>query len=282
MLLGASGFLGSALQKVLATDSSMEVLLVSRHPESLNLSGATVIHIDDVFVNLPAVDWVVNCAVDYGRSSSLDAFVANIEWPLSITRRARDSGTSFLNLGTFYEKFPLSTYSPLRVYSLTKSLIEAVGPEVYMDSDSSQFFSLRIEHLYGPGDGLEKFVPWLFHEMKSGVPEIRLTSCLQKRDFIFVEDAARMIHLFLTDFKSIDKSRPLEIGTAKSTALIDFVKLASVISGYKGNLGFGVLDTPMGDIRESCANPYLGECLGLTFESLESGLSRTWSAIQQT
>ena len=279
MLLGASGFLGTALQKVMHADASTEVVLVSRSPESLMNLGIPVIHADDVLSNLTTTDWVVNCAVDYGRTGSLGAFVTNVEWPISIMRRASHVGASFLNIGTFYEKFPLATYTPLRTYSLTKSIVDAVGPEIYVGSEEGKFFSLRLEHLYGPGDSKEKFVPWLLNQMQSSVSEIKLTSCLQKRDFIFVDDAARMILSFMANVRSVDTSRSLEIGTSASIPLSNFVHTAAKIAGYEGRLSFGSFEAPAGEITDSSADPYLGECLGMKFESLESGLSRTWAAV---
>ncbi len=278
MLLGASGFLGRALQKVLSADPSLEVLLVSRSPKSLTHLGVTVIDADDVLANIERTDWVVNCAVDYGRGGSLGAFTANVEWPIAIMRRASEVGTSFINIGTFYEKFPLATYTPLRAYSLTKSLVDAVGPEIFFGSKSGKFFNLRLEHLYGPGDAQEKFVAWLLSQMQSQVSEIKLTSCLQKRDFIFVDDAARMILSFMRSFQSVDTRRSLEIGTSVSVPVRDFVYAASKIAGYEGELSFGSLDSPPGEIADSSADPYLGELLSIRFESLENGLSRTWSA----
>jgi nucleoside-diphosphate-sugar epimerase len=278
MLLGASGFLGRALQKALSADPSVEVVLVTRSPKSLAHLGATVIHADDVLANLEGMDWVVNCAVDYGRAGSLGAFAANVEWPIAIMRRASEVGTSFINIGTFYEKFPLATYTPLRTYSLTKSLVDAVGPEIYFGSESGKFFSLRLEHLYGPGDAQEKFVPWLLNQMLSRVSEIKLTSCLQKRDFIFVDDAARMILAFIRSFQSVDTGRSLEIGTSVSVPVQDLVYAASRIARYEGELRFGSLDSPPGEIADSSADPYLRELLGMRFESLEVGLSRTWSS----
>lgn len=283
-VLGATGFLGKHLVRAILKDPSLQALAVSRTASNSQGSGSgglEFIHPKNLVSHMPTLNFVINCAVDYGRSSHLSAYVANLEWPLSVIRDASRSGVSFVNVNTFYGKFPLSLYSPLRTYSLTKALLELTGPELYAQESKgapSSYFELRVEHLYGPGDSSDKFIPWVLAQMRNQVPSIDLTHGHQTRDFITVEDAARMIILWLKNKKMVAAERKLEIGTSKAIPLSDLVTLASQISSYRGSLNFGSLNLSPGEIEASSADPFLGEALGMKFESLYSGLTRTWNA----
>lgn len=130
-VLGATGFLGKHLVRAIIRDTSLGVLAVSRTPPTSSTPGLQIIHPRELSEALPSVDVIVNCAVDYGRTSHIGAYVANLEWPLSVIKQASQLGVSFVNINTFYGKFPLALYSPLRTYSLTKALLELTGPELY-------------------------------------------------------------------------------------------------------------------------------------------------------
>jgi nucleoside-diphosphate-sugar epimerase len=279
-VLGATGFLGKHLVRAIIRDTSLGVLAVSRTPPTSSTPGLQIIHPRELSEALPSVDVIVNCAVDYGRTSHIDAYVANLEWPLSVIKQASQLGVSFVNINTFYGKFPLALYSPLRTYSLTKALLELTGPELYAREKKRghcSYFDLRVEHLYGPGDSTDKFIPWVLGQMRNQVANIDLTHGQQKRDFITVEDAASMILSWLQNIDTIDADRSLEIGTSRAAPLSELVVLASQISGFKGSLNFGSLDLIPGEIESSSADPFLGKALGMSFESLQSGLTRTWN-----
>lgn len=275
-VLGAGGFLGGQLLRELAFCPEIEVTAVTRR-ESLLVPAAYIVHPSEFKAYIPRVEVIVNCAVDYGRDSQLSAYGTNLEWPISIIRDAAMRGISFVNLNTFYGKFPLATYSPLRTYSLTKALLQSVGAEIYEQSGSKEgkFIDLRIEHMYGPGDSKEKFIPWLLSQMQAQVREITLSKGGQARDFVYVGDAAKIIVLTIQNMSRIDSSMRLEIGTSKSTLVSELVTLASRMTCYEGKLNFGAKANIPGEIGSSAADPFLGELLGMSFVSLESGLLKT-------
>jgi nucleoside-diphosphate-sugar epimerase len=275
-VLGAGGFLGGQLVRELTLCPEIAVTAVTRR-SSLPFPSANIVHPSEFQENIPTLNVIVNCAVDYGRDSKLNAYRTNLTWPISVIREAALSGVSYVNLNTFYGKFPLPTASPLRTYSLTKALIESVGKELYEqhESEKGKFIDLRIEHMYGPGDSKEKFIPQLLTKMRAQVLEIDLSEGSQTRDFVYVEDAAKMIVLTIKNISQIDNSRSLEIGTSRSIPVSELVTLSGRMTGYEGKLNFGKKANILGEIRSSAADPYLGELLGMRFLSLEAGLRQT-------
>ena len=51
-----------------------------------------------------------------------------------------------------------------------------------------RFINVRLQHVFGPGDDPDKFVPSLVKSCLGDLPEIRLTDGTQKRDFVFILD----------------------------------------------------------------------------------------------
>lgn len=270
-ILGASGFLGQDLLATISQYPNFDVEGFSRTGK-LGLSSYT-----NLFENLEHFDFIVNASVGYGRTSPIQAFQANIEFPLEVIRRLVETRrqATFINLDSFFTKFPIPYYFPLKAYSLTKSLFPDLAAELINDAKSARlrFANFRIEHVFGSGDSPEKFLMWLRNQMAIGVPRIALTEGLQKRDFIHLNDASRLIGAGIQRFDALDLNQPLEIGTGQSIQVRSFVELAARIWGFRGVLAFGEVPERVGEIPESSANPYLAKAVGFgPFLSAEEGL----------
>jgi nucleoside-diphosphate-sugar epimerase len=225
-------------------------------------------------------DLVINCAIDYGRNSVLGAISSNLTMPLTLLDLCSSKGIALINIGSFFQKFPIASYSPLKSYSFSKSLF-CIALEEYMSSDENsaehRMVNMYLEHVYGPGDGAEKFVASILRQMTSGAEGIPLTHGMQTRDFIFIDDAVEMIYRSVPLLLSNQlKGKAIEVGTGAATSIRDFVLTASDVTGFEGNLDWGRLDPPPGEVENSAANGLLAELLGIShFVPPREGLSRT-------
>jgi nucleoside-diphosphate-sugar epimerase len=263
-VLGAAGFLGSALSSALERKGH-EVLGIYRYRKPNTKQRQ---HTDSFMSSrVWKVDLVINAAVSYGRDSPLDAIASNLMMPLGVLEKAIGLGVSFVNLESFFQKFPIATYSTLRDYSLSKQLFSSALRHFQRELSDQKSYSLKVlglsvEHLYGPGDAPHKFVPWILDQMESGVSRIELTHGNQLRDFIFIDDAVDMI---VSAVEKLDTLRPfesLEIGTGQKTSIRDFVETAAHATGFKGELVWGALNPPEGEITSSFADQKLSDLLG--------------------
>lgn len=275
-ILGASGFLGSHLMRASNEKTFFSASGFSRTPSS------GLLPYEDFWENLSQFDVVINAIVSYGRTSSVSAFEANLSFPLEVIRRMVESGSgaTFINLDSFFTKFAIPFYSPLRDYSLSKALLPSVARETAKvlgdtnDSASVRFLNIRLEHVYGPDDSPQKFVPWLLGQMKNQVPRIPLGLGHHVRDFIHVRDASSLILESVRILDQLDPKQALEVGTGKGTSVKDFVQLAASISGYEGSLGFGDLPSAVGEIEASTADPYLASQAAFkVFSTIEHSLT---------
>ena len=274
-VLGAAGFLGSALSKALEREGfEVHGIYKTRIP------ATKIQHHINSFMSADVwnVELIINAAVSYGRASPLEAVSSNLIVPLGVLEKAMNFGVSFINLESFFQKFPIATYSPLRDYSLSKQLFSSALMDyqrkfLQINEPSVKVLGLSIEHLYGPGDSPAKFVPWIISQMESGVSEIALTHGNQKRDFIFIDDAVEMIVGLVGRIEKVTDFTDLEIGTGRENTIRDFVEAAALATGYRGKLLWGVLDPPPGEIIRSRAHPKLTEVLGgRSFVELRQGI----------
>lgn len=270
-ILGASGFLGSNLAQCLNS-------FLDFHVRGFSRSGKLGLETYEIFFSdIDEFDFIVNASVGYGRQSAYEAYLANVEFPLSVLDRLLQSRhpVNFINLDSFFTKFSIPFYSQLKAYSLTKALFPDLATSRILQSENQEvrFANFRVEHVFGDGDSPAKFVTWLRREMISNAPRISLTSGLQKRDFVHVSDASGLIAAGISVFDELDLSRPLEVGTGQSMEVRTFVELAAQTWGFKGQLAFGEIPDRLGEIQESKADPYLARTANYeSFVSLSEAL----------
>ena len=69
---------------------------------------------------------------------------------------------------------------------------------------------MKIHHVYGPGDNSDKFIPWLQTSLIKNSGPVNLTSGIQLRDFIYIDDQIKAIYAH----KDVDLSI-LNIGSGR-------------------------------------------------------------------
>jgi nucleoside-diphosphate-sugar epimerase len=157
-------------------------------------------------------------ATNYGRGGQSIYQMANdnILFSINLLEESINSGVpKFINIDTLLKK-------NISYYTLCKKQFVEWGNFVSKNQNIN-FINVKLEHLYGPGDDKNKFVYWIVDKMLKGEPEIKLTDGLQKRDFIFVDDAISALNILINEreLKYID----YEIGTGSPISVKSFVLL---------------------------------------------------------
>ena len=144
------------------------------------------------------------------------------------------------------------------------------------------FVNIRLEHIFGPGDGELKFTTSIIRKLLDDVPEIKLTSGEQLRDFVYVDDVVKAYLKIISSIGVMENFgvRCFEVGTGRAHSVRDFVITARRIIGSKSNLLFGALPYRENEIMYSKAN--LDALTGLGWNStvkLEEGLKKVISSM---
>jgi nucleoside-diphosphate-sugar epimerase len=189
------------------------------------------------------VDAVVHTATCYGRQNEPASTIleSNVSFPLRLVETCiKYKVKNFINTDTFFSS-NLSPDANLAGYSASKrqfvewSRIAFAGSPVV-------FANVRIEHLYGPGDHEFKFVSWVVRECLNNVKQLNLTSGMQQRDFIYVDDAVSAFCCLLDSMNVMATGyHQLGLGTGTVKSIRSFIEAVHNISGSTTTLNFGTL-----------------------------------------
>ncbi len=188
LLTGATGFVGSHL--LVALNKAGHRLVAIKRPSSvlpLPIRGIDNVNWIDNDQELTAklkaldkFDAVIHLATNYGNKSRdwVEVERDNVELPLLLLQYAvgNDCGM-FINTDTFFSRKAYS-YSHMEEYILTKQHFAAWGELAALKTPGFAFINARLEHVYGPSDRSQKFIPWLYKDLsilKNGLMKIDIS-----------------------------------------------------------------------------------------------------------
>lgn len=71
----------------------------------------------------------------------------------------------------------------------------------FLSNKQTKMINIKIEHMYGALDDENKFIYWLINKLKQNVEKIDLTSGVQKRDFIYIDDIVSAYENYNSKYK---------------------------------------------------------------------------------
>jgi CDP-paratose synthetase len=290
LITGATGFIGSHLTRALVAQGRDVAVLCRSSSDTARIADLLQrirrINIDQdssAFLSTSLrLAGVVHVATEYGRSSgnSIDTFKTNFILPTELLELAINAGARFfINTDSFFCK-PQFNYQHLQAYTYSKTCFLGWA---HKNADRIHVASLQLEHVYGPGDGANKFVPQLLAQMLDpGGQEIQLTDGRQKRDFVFVDD---VVDAYCKVIEQGEKSAPgfsaYEVGTGRSVALRTFIESLQTATASKAVLNFGALPQRDGEIMDSTADLRNLSALGYQARfDLDTGIRKLVQAAQ--
>lgn len=256
LLTGATGFLGSHLLEALLKQS-YQVVVLKRSTSNLwrieHLAGLYKSYdvdtqpIEQAFEE-QRIDCVIHTACHYGRNGSAlsEVVESNLIFGLKVLEAAiTHQAIRFINTDSLLPR-------DLNPYSLSKKqLVDWLKQQ----SSKIQVTNLKLEHMYGPKDDATKFIAWLVTQLQQNVPVINLTSGVQKRDFIYIEDVVSAFICVLQNAEYLPSFSEFEVGTGESIEVKTFVENLKHIfeqryGQTKTQLNFGAVPYRQGEIME--------------------------------
>jgi len=262
LITGANGFLGSHILKLLLKEGYHPILLLRatsdlwRIEEVLDQCDIFVLNeaeqnLKNVF-NSHEIYGVIHTATEYGRDQPLSQLLkTNVIFPVELIEHGiRSNIKVFINADTFFAK-PQFKQTYLNNYTESKRILEKFLVQLSQDV---LVCNLRLEHVFGENDSPQKFVTAIINKLNENEKEILLTEGTQKRDFIYIEDAANAFIHVLKFADNKNGYKEFQIGTGKSISIRAFVEEAARVTHSESNLIFGALPTREGDIKDSFAD----------------------------
>jgi nucleoside-diphosphate-sugar epimerase len=286
LLTGATGYLGSHLAKAFVCAGHRVAILIRKNSNLSRIRSllpyVQVFNIEDgldkPFHSLCKVHAVVHVATCYGRNGETpyEVFEANLVFPIRLLEVALNFGVeSYLNTDTFF-----NTKNERNVcmssYALSKHQFNEWGRSLG-SAGLVKFINLRLEHLYGPLDGAQKFAMYIIRNCLNNVPEINLTLCEQTRDFVHVDDVVQAYVCILDKGSELGMGHhEFGIGSGLAVSVREFVNIVHRLTNSRSVLLFGALPHRKDEIVHSQANTSrLEECGWRCHMSLEQGLQKT-------
>ena len=260
LVTGVKGFVGTKVAQKLIKNGYQVVGMMRegfKNDDSINTfctNWATLSELSDFFQNKQLFA-VIHIATNYGiKGSLIDVLESNVDLPLRLLELCASlSCKIFLTTDTFFGK-PEFDYSHMKAYIYSKKDFVHWASLFCEKYSLMRISNLRLEHVYGYGDKLNKFVPDMIQKLQRNQLVIPMSKGEQLRDFIHVDDVA---NAYLTLLFQGDHLPPglteYEVGTGISTSIKDFVELLHKSIGSQSIFNFGDLPYRHNEIMASKA-----------------------------
>ena len=288
LVTGGTGFLGKKLVEELDNNNFKLILLTRNKLNSIfKKNKAFKNHIilqynkADLgklkkFKNIYGVVHLSTC---YGRKGETkkEIYSSNYVYPLNIFKIVNKKNLKFfLNTDTYF-KLGLKLPKGLEYYlESKKKFLNKI--KLISKKSNINLINCRIFQMYGEGDNKDKFIPTIISQLKKNEPKINFTKGNQRKDFIYVLDAARAISMIINHHCSnnLEGFHNYEIGSGKTYSIKYIARLLKLKTKSKSRLIFGALKSRENESLKEVA--YNKKILNLGWKQkfeIQKGLLRT-------
>lgn len=226
LLTGTTGFLGSYLLKSMV-DSGHKVIALKRstsdtyrvedYLERSRFYNIDQINISELFIK-NKIDIVIHTVTDYGRKDTKLSSVANtnVIFGLQLLEESVNNGVkAFINTDTLLER-------NINAYALAKA--QFVDWMQFLSNNITKMVNIKIEHMYGVLDDDNKFIYWLIKQLTQNVQSVNLTSGVQKRDFVYIDDIVTAYEVIIDNIDTLSNYEEFELGCGKAVEVKTFIE----------------------------------------------------------
>jgi CDP-abequose synthase len=177
---------------------------------------------------------------------------------------------AFINTDSYYSD--IYQPHPLQYYNFSKRYFSEWGKN--LSQNKIKFITLKLQHVYGPGDAKGKFCEFIVNECLANTQKIPVTDCLQVRDFIYVKDLISAYHKVILSYSDLANTVEFDVGTGKGHSLKDYIEIVKRVFCSSASFDYGSVKRMPGDLERSIANNQDLAKLGWTPKfSLEEGVT---------
>ncbi|QSX32689.1 NAD-dependent epimerase/dehydratase family protein [Shewanella avicenniae] len=263
IVTGATGFIGGHLVNLLL-EKGFIVIALSRKTFKNNapykknkIVWCTWENIRETIQKLDVIPHaVVHLATAYGRNNESFSSVedANVVKPLKLLELCAKLGIKkFINTDSYFSKAEFD-YQYMLPYIYTKKSFNNWG-QLISENHPVKFLNMRLEHVYGPGDSGQKFIPFILDALVRNERKVECTDCKQKRDLVYIDDViSAYLTVIITPYENLESYAEFQVGTGKSIPLYTFIEhLKKHLNNKETEILYGSMPTRKNEILNSYA-----------------------------
>ena len=134
---------------------------------------------------------------------------------LELLENSINNAKAFINTDTLLHR-------NINAYTFSKA--QLVDWMIFLSNKNTKIINVKLEHMYGPFSGQNNFIYWLVEQLRQNVQKIELTSGLQKRDFIYIDDVVSAYEVIIKNISKFRDYEELELGTGNSIEVKFFIE----------------------------------------------------------
>lgn len=266
LVAGAGGFIGQHLCRFLA-ELGMDVIGLDHRPFDMKYGLLKIVDLTNcelVIENLKGINpkWVFNLTgeIDHSLEWPTQRNIIDQHW-LSVLNLvealSKTHPESFVNIGSSDEygdqPAPQSEdlrERPIAPYSAAKVAATHYLQMLYRRTGFPAIIA-RFFLVYGPGQGIERLIPWACTTLLQG-KKIPTTPGLQKRDFLYVQDAVEGLVALASNPQA--NGKVFNVASGNPVTIKDVLEMLNKIIDKGGEIEFGARPMRQGEIMELYAN----------------------------
>lgn len=226
LIAGATGFLGAYLVKsfvkygyevIALKRTTSDIYRIDNYLSQVTLYDIDKIKLSTIFKN-HKIDIVINTVTNYGRKDTKISSIVNtnLMFGLKLLEKSVSNAVkAFINTDTLLDR-------NINAYALSKA--QLIDWMHFLSNKNTKMVNIKIEHMYGPLDDENKFIYWLINQLKQNVKKIDLTSGIQKRDFIYIDDIVNAYQTIMKNVDNFSNFEEFELGSGNSIKVKNFIE----------------------------------------------------------
>lgn len=183
-------------------------------------------------------DVILHTACCYGRQKeSLAKLIdVNVRYGLNLLAAIRSSGAQviFINCGTALDR-------SVNNYALSKTQFVEWAKLLCEQGEGPAFVNLQLQSFYGPSQAGSDLISRLIRACQANDPFIDLTSGVQKRDFIHMNDVASALDLIIAGRFEKQTFYSIDVGTGEAVEIRQVAQWVRDLTGASTELRFGTV-----------------------------------------
>lgn len=255
-LIGGSGFIGKNLVRYLSPYYQISVF--DKYIDNDFFAGYPSVRVyqlnlvtDKISPEIIGPDYIINLAsiVTAERDLSLfdELISSNLKVLLNLYERFKDTSSLklFVQFGSSEEYGSIGSpfkeenrEYPNSPYALVKQLTTNTVLMLHRNYGFPAMV-VRPGNLFGPGQNKNKFIPYVIDHLQKGEP-LNVSSCEQKRDFIYAEDFAWCIERLIEHYPDA-VGEIINVGSGESISLRKIIEICKSGIESTSQINYGAL-----------------------------------------